>query len=758
MKQLLSFLSVFLFISFPSSAQSLYYHHEGERIMLTADSTKMIVKASQTTISGLASRFNISISDVKEYADNIFVIKQKNIAAARQASGILNVYEYAGPVFTSGRDTGIFLPALIMRLNKGGTIESILNSYPTILSNAKLLWEDTYLIDCDVKNPFDALSIANDLMEKSIVAWSVPDMISNRKPDLIPNDVLFNQQYYLRNTGQFGGPNPGLDLRIDAAWDFSTGTGTAIRVAVIDEGVEAHEEFTGRLLTGLTANSGTNGLPDPGNFSHGMHSAGIIGASLGNGVGIAGVAPNCRIIPINVFTAVRPTDAQVGTAIEWAWNTAGADVLSNSWSGGLPNQAITDAINRARTLGRSGKGCAVVFSSGNESGAVPYPSNLNGVITVGALNVNTANPVIFTYSNTGASMDLVAPSAALPGNVVTVDRMGAAGDAAGNYYTQFNGTSASCPQISGVIALMLSIDPTLTEATIHTKLQQNVQDLGAQGFDNIYGYGILNACRAVRSCLNSSLLTGPAVVCATANYSYRDASSSGVVTWSVTGPLVIVGSNTANPVTVSKTGNGIGTLKVTIAPWCDAVSALISFTKTITVGTPPPPINITGIAPFPNGQMDVNTNGTTYPIPYKWYVDNILQQTTNNISTTLNSGSCAGHTLRLDATNVCGTGTNTVSYTHQCSSFSLAPNPAEEEIVISSSNTLTAIDKSSIKQSERLITSVHILDMNGVIKKSWKFVNGTTMVKVNIASLTNGSYIIRISNNSFSENIKFIKQ
>src|SRR5690625_1795675 len=138
------------------------------------------------------------------------------------------------------------------------------------------------------------------------------------------------------------------------------------------------------------------------------------------------------------------------------------------------------------------RGSQVIFSAGNGHSSVSYPAKINGVITVGAIQNNGD---IWSYSNTGSSMDLVAPSGDinLAGDVVTTDRMGGIGYGSGNYTTHFGGTSAACPQVAGVVCLMLSVNPGLYEYQVRNILQETAIDMGATGFDNTYGYGRVDA-------------------------------------------------------------------------------------------------------------------------------------------------------------------------------------------------------------------------------------------------------------------------
>ncbi len=141
-----------------------------------------------------------------------------------------------------------------------------------------------------------------------------------------------------------------------------------------------------------------------------MACAGIVAAS-NNTIGIRGVASNVNILPVNIVPDETfidwlggriegfGTNIEIAEAINWAWSRA--DVLSCSWGGGSPSNDITTAINNARTQGRNGLGSIVVFASGNSNqqfSGVTFPANVNGVITVGAIN---RNGNIHNYSSRG---------------------------------------------------------------------------------------------------------------------------------------------------------------------------------------------------------------------------------------------------------------------------------------------------------------------------------------------------------------------
>jgi len=174
---------------------------------------------------------------------------------------------------------------------------------------------------------------------------------------------------------------------------------------------------------------------------------------------------------------------------------------------------IAEAINNARTNGRNGKGCVVVFASGNNyptdpygygpTGYVSFPATVNGVLCVSAINKYGS---ISSYSSRGSRIDIAAIGG--ESDIRTLDRMGSAGYNSGNDMSNFGGTSAACPQVSGVAALILSLNPNLTEQQVKDLITQNATDIGAAGKDNLYGWGRIDAAKTLaklKSQMNSDI-------------------------------------------------------------------------------------------------------------------------------------------------------------------------------------------------------------------------------------------------------------
>ena len=167
-----------------------------------------------------------------------------------------------------------------------------------------------------------ALETANRYYESALTVWSVPSFYVNLRTDgpvqsrSSANDPLYPEQYYLNNTSSNLG-TPDVDIDAPETWSLSKGS-SSITVAVVDKGVEEHEDFrSGQLVAGTSAGDG-NGSPER-NQKHGQAVAGIIAANH-NSKGVRGVAPNVKIMPINIFDG--PYGEETADAIDYAWQTA----------------------------------------------------------------------------------------------------------------------------------------------------------------------------------------------------------------------------------------------------------------------------------------------------------------------------------------------------------------------------------------------------------------------------------------------------
>ncbi len=405
-----------------------------------------------------------------------------------------------------------------------------------------ILQEKNFIIG-KVGSGDDALEVANKIFETGKFEYVHPDFSIPIVRNQIPNDTYFGWQWNFRNIGQpindGHAGTPSADIRAVDAWRAARGHNVV--VAVLDEGVtNNHPDLPNTRQIRLNGSNFTSSVnandPSPiGSANHGNACAGLIAATINNGVGVAGIAPRSFILPIHMIGA---TNANVAASIDFAWEN-GAQILSNSWGYGSANAnlvpVIVDAINRALTLGRGGRGSLVIFAAGNtanhNAGAIGYigfPANVAGVVTVGASDRNDRQANYSpTSPTTGKTIDLVAPShraypSQIPGEDFEVWTLDIPGDlgynpnqnngeqlpASGssptwnNYTGRFGGTSAACPQVAGVAALILGFKPGLRRQEVVNILRSTADRVGPYTYTNgrsrELGFGRLNSLRAVR--------------------------------------------------------------------------------------------------------------------------------------------------------------------------------------------------------------------------------------------------------------------
>lgn len=437
---------------------------------------------AQISFAQYTFKYESKITELKEIVVDNFNSKVSIISKEREY--------YSKTYKTSNGDTVTIMPQIGLIITNKNEIDYVVEQFRDKLSFKKMIG-DVFVYNCNVQNSDEVLEITTTLSKNEKVIGC--EATTDTKVELL--NPLYPKQYYLHDTssGRIG-------INMESAWEIASGYGQGITVAVIDVGVEHNHEDLLNVLDGYTVQY-PEGKGDPVNpnlndDAHGVACAGIIGASH-NSIGIRGIASNVKILPVNIRGYVGFKNEYIAEAINWAMERA--DILSCSWKTN-EDMMIKNAIKNAINKGRNGKGCVVVFASGNSAktqNGLAFPASMEEVISVGA--VDKAGK-IWNYSQRGSGLSLVAPSG--DGNsssdIVTTDRMGNLGYDTGNYTEHFSGTSAACPQVAGVAALLLSIRPDLTAAEVKDVLQRTATDLGATGYDTTYGYGLLNAYEAVK--------------------------------------------------------------------------------------------------------------------------------------------------------------------------------------------------------------------------------------------------------------------
>jgi thermitase len=269
----------------------------------------------------------------------------------------------------------------------------------------------------------------------------------------IPNDPAFQ--------------NPAMHyaltrIQAPAAWDITLGSNDII-IAVVDSGVKLdHPAFAGRLTAGYDfVNQDEFADDDAG---HGTHVAGIVAAAINDGSGMAGLCPACRIMPVKVLNAhSMGTWSNLAQGILFAADN-GARVINLSLGSALPSQTLQAAIRYAQD-----QGALVVAAAGNHaSAAAYYPAALDGVIAVAATNAHDQR---WERSAYGHNISLVAPGDLIYSTYHDLDNIFGG-------YTYMSGTSMATPFVSALAGLVLSMAPSLDNASVLDALTLGADDLG----------------------------------------------------------------------------------------------------------------------------------------------------------------------------------------------------------------------------------------------------------------------------------------
>jgi subtilisin family serine protease len=333
-----------------------------------------------------------------------------------------------------------------------------------------------------------------------------------------PDDPLFPQQWPLDNRGRGGDRRDpgGGDVDAPEAWSYTLGS-PEVLIAVLDDGIElTHPDLAPNVAAAgmdFTANPPAPGAePRDGADRHGTSVAGVVAARGDNGIGVTGICPRCRILPIRVHGS-----SNLGTAAAFRYAVEqGADVITNSWGytrpvtsrDGAADDAVRDAIEAAAREGRQGRGTLIVFGMTNDTvdncrAPTADISSLASVLAVGVANHDDE----VGGAGFGECIDVVAPAKPEDRStigVVTTDRVGIAGHTADDYYTGFGGTSAAAPLVAGIAGLLLSLNPELTRTELQLILEHTADKIDsdgarydAAGFSERAGHGRVNAARAL---------------------------------------------------------------------------------------------------------------------------------------------------------------------------------------------------------------------------------------------------------------------
>ena len=289
------------------------------------------------------------------------------------------------------------------------------------------------------------------------------------EPTFVPNDPRF--AYDPSRPYQYGLQQ----VRFPGAWDRVMGNSN-VDIAIVDSGIDTnHADFAAKITAQRDFTVSPVGKTAEDDAGHGTHVAGIAAAVTNNGKGVAGACPGCDLMALKVVRNGLASAFDVADAIEWAANN-GAEVVNVSLGTTVSSAALKDAVDYAWN-----HDTVVVAAAGNSGKEIrEYPAaygNANAVAGTGKDGLRAS------YSAYGTWVDVAAP-----GSGIISTKMG------GGYVTN-TGTSMSTPHVAGLAGLLSA--QGRTASGIRNRIEDTATDLGPVGKDKYYGYGRINANRAV---------------------------------------------------------------------------------------------------------------------------------------------------------------------------------------------------------------------------------------------------------------------
>lgn len=530
--------------------KKVHYYSGGKKIPIVLDKNRVAVKFKKTVPMEKVYSFLPQFDQLREAKElekqdlsraNIYLLPLDQpltkLFMQRLKTDLLtsDIVETVGEVYAYGEAKALLIltDEFVVKFKPEVTREEIASFNASkkveIVRDSKSV-KNQFVLRVTSESEGDALALANQYYESNLTEFAHPNFITTFERRATTNDTYFSSQWHLENTGQAGGEID-ADIDVPDAWDITTGDPN-LRIAILDDSIEiAHEDLQANVVASWDFTDGDNDPSPVGSDYHGTPVTGIAAAVGDNSKGVSGVCYSSKIVAVRLGNYLQ----DFADAFYWAANTGQADVISNSWGLTIPApDLVVNAINDVAINGRGGKGCVVLFASGNSDSDISAPgagelAALDSVIAVGA---STNKDVRTCYSSWGQDLDVVAPSntwisgvcpSPQPSDSVGTwttdqsvggfnDGSPARPDSAGLYTQDFGGTSSACPTAAGVAGLLLSVNPGLTRSEVRDILRTTAEKIApadanynADGFSTHYGYGRINAHRAITPSVSISI-------------------------------------------------------------------------------------------------------------------------------------------------------------------------------------------------------------------------------------------------------------
>jgi subtilisin-like proprotein convertase family protein len=545
-------------VSLPALSAEYFYYYQNRKLSMTPDDGYLTIKFNTGASGYEMNRVYSSVSPfVKEkteflaqgnnpVAGPVYILKLKDNLQSGSARMLENTLKGFGDVKKVGRCfryndkvLHFITDEVIVRFKKNVSrvdIENLSRLFRTSVVEEIPSFENTFLITIDRDNSDDAFETSNRFALTNFVEFAQPNFIrsgllldapgdkQHEHDRFMPNDTLLPFMWNIKNTGT-NIPDgitgiPGCDMNMELAWDV-TGGNPNVLISIIDTGIDTnHTDLRDNLCDRREWYDAFDNDQKPyDEYYHGTGVSGTSSAVGNNNIGNAGIAYNCKILPVRVFGPYPQglsTDLILAKGLNWAWKH-GAAVMNCSWGGGIPGSLITMAIQHAVNYGRNGKGSVVFGGAGNaDTNIVIYPASMPEVIGVGGLSPCnerkskvSCDRVGGPNQNWGAcygeGMEIVAPCTYIGTTTLL-----------GGWCICGNGTSVSSPLAAGVAGLMISKNINISGDSVKMIIERTARKVGNYSY-NIprengmwsieMGYGTIDA----KACLDMTPL-GPSTI------------------------------------------------------------------------------------------------------------------------------------------------------------------------------------------------------------------------------------------------------
>jgi thermitase len=414
---------------------------------------------------------------------------------ARAAGAVLGTLLASAPLAASAQSPGTstqeWAPGRILVMPRAGLPDTELDKVVRVHGGKARRVGQSQLHIVDLPPTASEKAVVERLAHNPHLKFAELDM--RVQPSAVTNDPYLGSEWHLDKIGA------------SAAWDFTHGAG--VTIAVLDTGVDAsHPDLSGRIVPGWNFYNNSSNTADV--KGHGTWVSGVAAATNNNGLGIASVAGQARIMPIRISDSSGVGYwSMIAQGITYAADH-GARIANVSYDKLLMSSAIVSAANYMKS-----KGGLVVVAAGN-SGANENLTPSTSMISVSATD---SNDLKTSFSSYGSYVSLAAPGI----NIYCTTP--------GGGYSQCLGTSFASPVVAGTAALMMSVNPRLTGAQVESLLFSTAVDLGANGRDIYFGHGRVNAAAAVKAAVGTTLTADTQDPSVTISAPYANSSVSGIV-------------------------------------------------------------------------------------------------------------------------------------------------------------------------------------------------------------------------------------